>query len=52
MVLDSPGHFKVLLCETCTHIAIGAAGAQAESKSKIICDLGGFRVSPWSAPAD
>ena len=25
MVLDSPGHFKVLLCETCTHIAIGAA---------------------------
>ena len=25
MVLDSPGHFKVLLCETCTHISIGAA---------------------------
>lgn len=25
MVLDSPGHLKVLLCETCTHISIGAA---------------------------
>ena len=25
MTIDSPGHFRVLLCETCTHISIGAA---------------------------
>ena len=25
MILDSPGHFRVLLCEECTHISIGAA---------------------------
>lgn len=25
MVVDSPGHFKVLLCAACTHIAIGVA---------------------------
>lgn len=25
LAIDSPGHFQVFLCETCTHISIGAA---------------------------
>ena len=25
MTIDSPGHFRVLLCKTCTHLSIGAA---------------------------
>ena len=25
MAVDSPGHLKVMLCESCTHMAIGVA---------------------------
>ena len=25
LIVESPGHFRVLLCEKCTHVAIGAA---------------------------
>ena len=25
LAIDSPGHFQVFLCETCTHMSIGAA---------------------------